>query len=278
MKRVFLAHSSKDKDVVRAVALELDDAGIPCWLDESEIKIGDSLIGKIAEAIDVTSHVVVFLSRASVQSPWVRFELEQAMTKEIEGRTVVVLPVLLEKCPVPLVLRAKLYADLSDLQDEDRWKVEFGKLVASIRPDAGPPLGVARVRLLLVERLKARYQDLLSTARNFHEQRDTQGARSVLLKAVELVPEAPGAYVNLGLISASEGRDAEAERYWLEALKRDPNSESALFNLGMFYLNCKDWKRAKEYLRKTIAEEGEYCDRARKFLRSLRAGKGTWVT
>ena len=40
---VFLSHSSKDKEVVRAVAERLPADGLRVWLDDWEIRPGDSL-------------------------------------------------------------------------------------------------------------------------------------------------------------------------------------------------------------------------------------------
>jgi len=44
---VFLSHNHADKPFVRRLAADLDNQGIPYWLDEAEIKVGESLIEKI---------------------------------------------------------------------------------------------------------------------------------------------------------------------------------------------------------------------------------------
>ena len=40
---VFLSHSSKDKPVVRELAARLKKDGVRVWLDEEQIKPGDSI-------------------------------------------------------------------------------------------------------------------------------------------------------------------------------------------------------------------------------------------
>ena len=50
--KIFLSHTSKDKPFVRKIASILDVHGVNYWLDEAEIKVGDSLIGKIRSGID----------------------------------------------------------------------------------------------------------------------------------------------------------------------------------------------------------------------------------
>ena len=44
---VFLSHSSKDKAVVRAVAERLRADGLRVWIDDWEIRPGDSIPAKI---------------------------------------------------------------------------------------------------------------------------------------------------------------------------------------------------------------------------------------
>lgn len=109
---VFLSHSWQDKRLARRVAKDLETLGVRVWVDEAEMRLGDSLIAKIAAAIDSVSFVVAMLSRAAVESPWVQKELEIAMTQEIEGRRVKVIPCIVENCPIPVFLRDKLRGDL----------------------------------------------------------------------------------------------------------------------------------------------------------------------
>jgi TIR domain len=53
---------------------------------------------------------VIVLSQASVSSRWVEQELNAALTNQISGKGVV-LPLLLEDCELPMLLRDRLYAD-----------------------------------------------------------------------------------------------------------------------------------------------------------------------
>jgi hypothetical protein len=109
--RVFLAHSSSDHTSVGRIAYDLRRRGIPVWYDEWELKVGDSLHDKIEEGIAGSGYLTVLLSNKSVQSDWVRKELNAALTLELERRDVFVLPALLENCEIPLFLQDKKYAD-----------------------------------------------------------------------------------------------------------------------------------------------------------------------
>lgn len=113
-KSIFLSHTNADKPFVRKLASDLEAHGIRYWIDEAEIKIGQSLIEKIREGLDEVNFVAAVLSPASIASPWVQRELDVAMNQEIMGKRIKVLPILYRRCELPGFLLGKLYADFTD--------------------------------------------------------------------------------------------------------------------------------------------------------------------
>lgn len=113
MISVFISHNYMDKPLARKISKSLNHYGIKTWIDESEIKIGDSLIAKIRAGIDKVDFIIALISKNSVESEWVTKELDIAINKEIEGKKVVVLPILAGKCELPGFLKGKLYLDMS---------------------------------------------------------------------------------------------------------------------------------------------------------------------
>jgi hypothetical protein len=113
LKSIFLCHSSSDKSEVRNLAAGLTLRGAKVWLDEAEIFVGDSIIEKIQKGIEESDFLGIVLSPRSVESIWVRKEVEAALTQEIDSGRVKVMPILLEPCEIPLFLRPKKYADYS---------------------------------------------------------------------------------------------------------------------------------------------------------------------
>ena len=111
MPSIFLSHNHKDKPFVRKLAADLVEKGIQVWIDEAEIKIGDSLIQRISTGIYQMDYLGVVLSPNSVNSRWVQEELEQALHVQISEGYVKVLPLLLVDCQIPGFLRDKAYAD-----------------------------------------------------------------------------------------------------------------------------------------------------------------------
>ncbi len=111
---VFLSHNHADKPFVRKLARDLECHDVKCWLDEAEMKIGDSLIQKIRDAIDNVEYFAVILSPNSVNAPWVVNELDVAMNHQISGRNIKVLPIMLKECEPPGFLVGKFYGDFKD--------------------------------------------------------------------------------------------------------------------------------------------------------------------
>lgn len=113
MASIFLSHSKQDRTFARRLARDVSKRGHRVWIDEAEIKIGDSLLDKIRKGIDQADFLGVVVSQASVASKWVRVEVEIAMTQEIAGRRVKVLPMLLDNVQLPSYLTHKRYADFT---------------------------------------------------------------------------------------------------------------------------------------------------------------------
>jgi hypothetical protein len=108
---VFLSHSSEDKDDVRRLGEDLRRAGLEVWLDEKEIRVGDSIVQKIEEGLNKTQYLALWLTRRSVSSGWVSAEWQSQFGDEVAKGAVVILPLLAEDCEIPRLLRGKRYAD-----------------------------------------------------------------------------------------------------------------------------------------------------------------------
>lgn len=127
---IFLSHNVRDKLFVRRLAEDLSLAGVTVWLDEAEIKLGDSLLSKVEEGILGSDYLGIVLSPNSVGSEWVQRELQMALSEEIKGKKVKVLTLLLADCQMPGFLSDKLYADF---RDEAGYAMAFSKLAERLR-------------------------------------------------------------------------------------------------------------------------------------------------
>jgi hypothetical protein len=113
-RRVFLSYSHDDRPFARLLANDLRKASIRLWMDELEILPGDSLIGKISAGVAGSDYVLACLSHSSVQSVWVRTELEIAATRGIREKRALVLPLLIDAVKlveIPSFLSHLLFVD-----------------------------------------------------------------------------------------------------------------------------------------------------------------------
>ena len=109
---VFISYSHSDKAIARRLAHELTAFGLTVWIDEGELAIGDSIIERVAAALDRIQFVVALVSEASVASQWCQKELALAVTGGLKQRGVKVLPVRIGSVNMPPSLADILYLQL----------------------------------------------------------------------------------------------------------------------------------------------------------------------
>jgi hypothetical protein len=115
---LYLAHSSRDKGIVRRVHDDLKHLGHNPWLDEYEISVGQSIIRRLEEGIAGCEFLVVFLSKNAENSEWVRVEWETKFWSALEKQKISVLPALLEDCAIPPLLARLKYANFLESYNE----------------------------------------------------------------------------------------------------------------------------------------------------------------
>lgn len=94
-KDVFLCHASEDKEtVIRPIANALNDAGISYWLDEAEIKWGDSISAKVNSGFIQSKFMIVVISSTFLTKHWPQRELNAALNMEASTGEVRVLPII----------------------------------------------------------------------------------------------------------------------------------------------------------------------------------------
>ncbi len=107
VSRVMISYSHADKNIARRLAADLQERMLDVWLDEREVLVGDSIHTKVEEGVGGCDYLVALLSRASLESEWVREEINAVRTREKESKSIVLLPVVLEEIE-PATLPATL--------------------------------------------------------------------------------------------------------------------------------------------------------------------------
>ena len=114
---VFVSHSSSDKPFVRRLKDSLQERGITVWLDEAEIRVGESIPEKVAEGIAAAEAFCIVISQASHNSKWVTRELNVFLPRFVQTSGVV-LPCRLDGAPLPGLISDVKYADFSTSYEE----------------------------------------------------------------------------------------------------------------------------------------------------------------
>lgn len=109
--KVFISHASADKPFVDRLASDLAQRGISLWYDKLDLRIGDSVPGKINEGLASSKYFIIVLSPRSVSSRWVQEELNAALMRAVASSGTFLLPALYQDCDIPPLVKHRKYAD-----------------------------------------------------------------------------------------------------------------------------------------------------------------------
>lgn len=129
LARLFISHSSADRPTAERLATDLARLGHQAWIYEWEVRVGESIVGRMDDGLDEADYVVLLISERSLASEFVRREWLPKYFEEILRRRTAVLPALLEDTELPISLRDKRYADF-----RNHYLVGFTDLVTSLQP------------------------------------------------------------------------------------------------------------------------------------------------
>ena len=211
---VFLSHTASDKGFARRLAGDLLVAGARVWIDEAEIAIGDSLILRISEGIYRMDYLAIILSPGSVRSEWVQRELDVALNREIQGRKVKVLPLLLEKCEIPAFLIGKKYADFTD---PERYVVSLNEVIERLGlPEKAWAQAYEAYPFLNGPR---RFRDLPDDAKQLLRQIASANPQLIAVDWQETVPPRRLRGLKIGTHDIDIGDSDEHEKQWRNLLQ-----------------------------------------------------------
>ena len=121
--KIFLSHSTKDKQFVQTLATELEAQKIEPWLCEVDIELGDNFVSKIEEGLREADLTVLFWSPEAAAADWTRLEWTSVTAREIsESRTRLGI-VLLRDCALPELLRVKHRIDARNDPENGRLEI-----------------------------------------------------------------------------------------------------------------------------------------------------------
>jgi formylglycine-generating enzyme required for sulfatase activity len=108
-RRTFLSYSRTNKEFALRLARELKSEGFPVWLDQLDIPLGARWDVEVEKALIECEIFMIIITKDSISSENVLDEIGYAIDS---GKRF--LPVLLEKCNIPLRLRRFQYVDFTN--------------------------------------------------------------------------------------------------------------------------------------------------------------------
>lgn len=106
---VFVSYAHEDKPFAHSLAGALGERGCSVWVDDFELRAGDSLTERVSGALTSADFVVTLVSAASVSSDWCRRELQMALSTGLAAGRTIVLPVRLGVVAMPSSLTDLVY-------------------------------------------------------------------------------------------------------------------------------------------------------------------------
>ncbi len=110
---IFISHSSKDKWAARRISEDLQQHGHEVFVDEKDIKTGESIDHAIKQHLGESEHFLILLSPASLKSEWVLMELGGAMAL---GKTIIPILLYVGANEMPQAINLKLARDINDVE------------------------------------------------------------------------------------------------------------------------------------------------------------------
>jgi hypothetical protein len=98
LARVFLSHSSRDKEFVRELHRRLERDGVDCFFDTESIGWGENWVRALERALDECEQIVFVFSPEFCNSEWVELERTSSLAEDPSGLKRKVRPLLLRDC------------------------------------------------------------------------------------------------------------------------------------------------------------------------------------
>lgn len=126
---VFISYSRKDEDFVKKLSIDLKLSGVKPFVDIWEIKVGDSIAGKIMEGMKNCKYFIpVFSENFFLASNWPEIELNNALMLQGEKEEKFILPLVIEHVELPMLLKHIKYANF-----KSNYNVGLRDLLMSIK-------------------------------------------------------------------------------------------------------------------------------------------------
>lgn len=158
---LFLSHASVNKPIVRKVAADIcaerstSGRSFTVWLDEAEIRPGQSIPGAVNAGLETSRLFALLLSPAYFESKsgWTDAEWHAILHADPDNRRGRVLPILIEDCPkLPPLLRHLRIIDMREARYDDGLR----ELIGILRDEPQQSAAIYKGQLILAGRRVSR--------------------------------------------------------------------------------------------------------------------------
>lgn len=145
--RIYVAYDDADYSrFVEGFNERLAACGVDAFVERIDVLPGDRFVRRRFEELGAARAFVIVLSKASVDAPWVREDLDTAIVERIE-RSMVLIPVVLDGCPVPTALRSTKPVKVTDSSNPGPAAAEVARRLFDrpVKSRVSPPPGYTAV-------------------------------------------------------------------------------------------------------------------------------------
>ena len=137
---LFISYSSQDDAFTHRLHADLQDKGVRCYFAPEDMKIGDEIRPAIVRQIRLRDKLLLILSEHSIESRWVKDEVEAAYEEEDRRGETVLFPIRLDNAVMDTaeawaakLRRQRHIGDFTDWKDHDAYQSAFDRLLRDLK-------------------------------------------------------------------------------------------------------------------------------------------------
>lgn len=139
---VFISYASDNDDFAQRLYNDLQGEGVRCWFAPEDMKIGDEIAPRINEAIRTYDKLLVVLSEQSIESAWVRREVNRGLAEEQRRKETVLFPIRIDDAVMDSteqwaddLRRRRNIGDFSVWKKHDAYREAFDRLIRDLKSE-----------------------------------------------------------------------------------------------------------------------------------------------
>src|SRR5207249_2951932 len=116
---------------------------VRCWFAPEDMKTGDRIRPRIYEQIHFNDRLLLILSKSSVESPWVDYEVETALARERKEKRDILFPIRIDDAVkeskaswAAHIQATRSIGNFTRWKEHDEYQKRFDKLLRDLKQEA----------------------------------------------------------------------------------------------------------------------------------------------